>query len=83
MRPSNIEAILDGLKHGFELIIIDLPLIRMMTPGYALSPHLDGVALIARTTSEMELIENSARGMQDINAYLWGVVLSHVSPAST
>jgi len=54
MRPSNIEAILDGLKHGFELIIIDLPLIRMMTPGYALSPHLDGVALIARTTKEME-----------------------------
>ena len=79
LESSKIEKVIDELKKQYDVIIYDTPPVTGLTDTLILSRLADVVLIVARskkTTSE--LLENTKRALENVNANIAGVVLNRV-----
>ncbi len=70
------------LKQTYDYIIIDMPPLRPIVDGLAISSLLDGVILVAEwSETPLSLLEDVAGGLHTAQAEVLGVVLSKVDPS--
>lgn len=74
---------LEEMKKKFDYIILDTPPIHAVTDSQILARKVDGVLLVVKSNkTKKELVNNSIKSIEKINANLIGVVLNGVDNSS-
>ncbi len=70
------------LRKTYDYIILDMPPLRPIVDGLAISSLLDGVILVAEwSETPLNLLEDVASGLHTAQAEVLGVILSKVDPS--
>lgn len=71
------------LKQTYDYIILDMPPLRPIVDGLAISSLLDGIILVAEwAETPLNLLEDVVGGLHTAQAEILGVVLSKVAPSA-
>jgi Mrp family chromosome partitioning ATPase len=77
-----MQAILDALKQGFDMIIIDSPPILAVADYVALSNKVDGVLLVTFSGKTSGKVVNQAKNaLERVNANVIGTLVTDVDYA--
>lgn len=79
LESSKIEKVIDELKKQYDVIIFDTPPVTGLTDTLILSRLADVVLIVARAKkTTLELLENTKKALENVNANIAGVVLNRV-----
>lgn len=79
LESSKIEKVIDELKKQYDVIIFDTPPVTGLTDTLILSRLADVVLIVARAKKTTpELLENTKKALENVNANIAGVVLNRV-----
>lgn len=82
LTSDKMSALLASLKQTYDYIIVDMPPIRPIVDGLAISSLLDGVILVAEwSQTPLDLLEEVAGGLHTAQAEVLGVILTKVDPS--
>lgn len=83
LSSDRMRELLVTLKQTYDYIILDMPPLRPIVDGLAISSLLDGVILVAEWgETPLNLLEDVAGGLHTAQAEILGVVLSKVDPSA-
>jgi polysaccharide biosynthesis transport protein len=72
-----LRVLLDDLLEHFDHIVIDSPPVIHVTDALIVSPHVDGVVIVIKSShTPREAVLRAKQALFDVNARLFGVVLN-------
>lgn len=79
LESQKIEKVIEKLKTKYDVIIMDTPPVTGLTDTLILSRLADNVLIVARARkTTLELLDNTKKALEKINANLAGVILNRV-----
>lgn len=79
LESSKMEVVLEELKKKYDVIIFDAPPVGGLTDALIISRLADTVLIVARAKKTiMELLENTKKALENVNAKIAGVILNRV-----
>lgn len=79
LESKKMEIVIEELKNIYDVIIFDAPPVGGLTDSLILSRLADTVLIVARAKkTTMELLENTKKALENVNANIAGVILNRV-----
>jgi capsular exopolysaccharide synthesis family protein len=76
---AKMRALLQDLLQSYDIIVVDLPPLKSVVDGLAISPLLDGVVLVGEwAATPIDLLSEMSRSLRSAKATLLGVVMTKV-----
>lgn len=80
LESQKLEQIMEKLKEQYDVIIFDTPPVSGITDTLLLSRLADTVLVVAKSKkTTLELLENTKKALENINANIAGVILNKVN----
>lgn len=79
LRSGEMRGLLEALENRYELVILDLPPVNLVSDPLLIASMVDGVVLVARAgVTDSAALAEAARHLREANAPLLGVVLNDI-----
>lgn len=83
LASENMAKLISVFKENFDLVIVDLPPINMVTDAAVVSGLLDGYLFIVRMDhDEARSVQDAISALESADAKIFGVILNDVNPKS-
>jgi succinoglycan biosynthesis transport protein ExoP len=77
LSSAKMRILVAELQDRFDHIIIDSPPVIHVTDALIISPHVDGVVLVVKSShTPREAVQRAKQALTDVNAKIFGVVLN-------
>jgi polysaccharide biosynthesis transport protein len=76
---ERVSALLDALRHQFDVVLVDAPPITVVGDAMTLSPAVDAIVVVTSFSIERPLVDDLARELKNCRATTLGLVLTGVA----
>jgi tyrosine-protein kinase len=76
---ERVSALLDTLRHQFDVVLVDAPPMTVVGDAMTLSPAVDAIVVVTSFSIERPLVDDLARELKNCRATTLGLVLTGVA----